>query len=202
MSIPSKISLYGENSSTCGYCGSKSRTSWSFSFESEALSCEEYQKLADCGWRRCGNLFYLPLNHKTCCPAITIKTDASKFTLSKKSHRKSLKRLAKKVEIPNAPLDSLTSFFDELAKQPQKLRVEVQRSCYSQPVFELYKKYQSTVHGDNADEITREQFEAFLVHSPLEAEKTMHFKYFLQDKLIAVGVVDLLPNCLSSVYFF
>jgi len=27
-------------------------------------------------------------------------------------------------------------------------------------------------------------------------------KYYLDDKFIAVGVVDLLPNGLSSVYFF
>lgn len=176
MTIPSKICLFGENSSTCGYCASKSKTSWSFSFESKALSTSEYQKLADCGWRRCGNLFYLPLNHKTCCPAITIKTDASKFTVSKKSHRKALKRLARTSELLNAPLDSLTSFFDELARQPQKWRVEAERSSYSEPVFELYKKYQSTVLGDKASEITRDQFGNFLVHSPLETGATMHFE--------------------------
>jgi len=27
-------------------------------------------------------------------------------------------------------------------------------------------------------------------------------KYYLDDKFIAVGVIDLLPNGLSSVYFF
>lgn len=30
----------------------------------------------------------------------------------------------------------------------------------------------------------------------------MHHKYFLKDKLIAVGVLDVLDNCISSVYFF
>ena len=29
-----------------------------------------------------------------------------------------------------------------------------------------------------------------------------HMKYYLDDKFIAVGVIDLLPNGLSSVYFF
>ena len=29
-----------------------------------------------------------------------------------------------------------------------------------------------------------------------------HMKYYFQDKLIGVGVVDLVPDGLSSVYFF
>lgn len=29
-----------------------------------------------------------------------------------------------------------------------------------------------------------------------------HQQYWLDDRLIAVGVIDLLPSCVSSVYFF
>lgn len=29
-----------------------------------------------------------------------------------------------------------------------------------------------------------------------------HMKYYLENQLIAVGVVDLLPQSVSSVYFF
>lgn len=31
---------------------------------------------------------------------------------------------------------------------------------------------------------------------------SFHQQYYLDDKLIAVGVIDILPQCVSSVYFF
>jgi len=31
---------------------------------------------------------------------------------------------------------------------------------------------------------------------------SFHQQYWLDDKLIAVGVIDILPGCVSSVYFF
>lgn len=31
---------------------------------------------------------------------------------------------------------------------------------------------------------------------------TFHNQYWLDDKLIAVGVVDILPSCISSVYLY
>lgn len=30
---------------------------------------------------------------------------------------------------------------------------------------------------------------------------SFHQKYFIDDELIAVGVIDILPHCVSSVYF-
>lgn len=36
-----------------------------------------------------------------------------------------------------------------------------------QESFEVYKKYQMAVHGDEEEEITMERYERFLVHSPL-----------------------------------
>ena len=31
---------------------------------------------------------------------------------------------------------------------------------------------------------------------------SFHQQYWLENKLIAVGVIDILPHCVSSVYFF
>ncbi|CAL8078011.1 unnamed protein product [Calicophoron daubneyi] len=81
----------------------------------------------------------------------------------------------------------------------------------------VYQKYQMAVHGDKEDECTVSQFERFLVDSPLVPDTrqpesasilapsfgSYHQQYWLDGKnLIAVGVIDLLPKCLSSVYFF
>lgn len=52
----------------------------------------------------------------------------------------------------------------------------------------------------------RHQFNSFwdfLVDSPLQNESTIHQQYWIDDQLlIAVGVLDVLPNGLSSVYLF
>ncbi|XP_060856733.1 arginyl-tRNA--protein transferase 1 isoform X1 [Metopolophium dirhodum] len=76
----------------------------------------------------------------------------------------------------------------------------------------LFAKYQIAVHNDKADECNMEQYLSFLVDSPLKEEKSkhpdhpgygsFHQQYWLGDKLIAVGVIDILPKCVSSVYLF
>ncbi|XP_038222784.1 arginyl-tRNA--protein transferase 1 [Zerene cesonia] len=77
---------------------------------------------------------------------------------------------------------------------------------------EVYVKYQMTVHGDQPEKCTEPKFSDFLVQSPLMEEYSevgppcgygsFHQQYWLDGKIIAVGVVDILPKCVSSVYFF
>ncbi|XP_026725761.1 arginyl-tRNA--protein transferase 1 [Trichoplusia ni] len=77
---------------------------------------------------------------------------------------------------------------------------------------EVYVKYQTTVHNDKPDKCTEPKFRDFLVQSPLLEEHrdngprsgygSFHQQYWLDGKLIAVGVIDILPKCVSSVYFF
>lgn len=38
--------------------------------------------------------------------------------------------------------------------------------------------------------------------SPPEGFGSFHYQYYLDDELIAVGVIDILPSCVSSVYFY
>ncbi|KAF4517400.1 hypothetical protein B566_EDAN005008 [Ephemera danica] len=76
--------------------------------------------------------------------------------------------------------------------------------------FHVYKKYQVQIHDDTPASITESQFDRFLVNSPLEPQESeagvtlgsYHQQYWLDGQLIAVGVVDLLPLCVSSVYFY
>ena len=85
---------------------------------------------------------------------------------------------------------------------------------------QIYAKYQSVVHGEQVSECDMRQFKRFLCLSPLIArtldvkgaskEKTsepvpygsFHQQYRLDGRLIAVGVIDILSTCVSSVYFF
>ncbi|VDK42623.1 unnamed protein product [Taenia asiatica] len=82
--------------------------------------------------------------------------------------------------------------------------------------YAVFDKYLSLVHGWSQGSISFEEFQEIYVETPLmgiddkEVEAagapkfgTYHQQYWLDgNKLIAVGVVDLLPGCLSSVYFF
>ncbi|XP_063243298.1 arginyl-tRNA--protein transferase 1 isoform X2 [Bacillus rossius redtenbacheri] len=87
---------------------------------------------------------------------------------------------------------------------------ELQQSL--EDAHRLYCKYQLAVHGDPPDKCTLQQFTRFLVRSPLQPWEpsdgpasgygSFHQQYWLDGRLIAVGVVDILPRCVSSVYFY
>ncbi|KAL0964185.1 hypothetical protein UPYG_G00320390 [Umbra pygmaea] len=84
-------------------------------------------------------------------------------------------------------------------------------STYEQSAA-LYARYQMAVHGDAPSECKESEFRRFLCDSPLEAETSpegpepgygsFHQQYWLDSRLVAVGVVDILPTCVSSVYLY
>ncbi|KAM6956197.1 arginyl-tRNA--protein transferase 1 [Aplochiton taeniatus] len=82
---------------------------------------------------------------------------------------------------------------------------------YEQSV-ELYARYQMAIHGDAPSECNESEFKRFLCDSPLEVccppdgpvggYGSFHQQYWLGERLVAVGVVDILPTCVSSVYLY
>jgi len=99
----------------------------------------------------------------------------------------------------------------ESSQEGYAFRVEIKRAAYEEDTHELYTRYQTTIHDDDVADCTRSRYSTFLVTSPLIPEESdddefpgygsFHYKYFLDDKLVAVEVVDILPKCVSSVYF-
>lgn len=89
------------------------------------------------------------------------------------------------------------------------LRVEFKPATFEIDSFELYKRYQVQVHHDDESKLSEESYKRFLVDTPLISERvagqislgSFHQRYFLCERLIAFGVVDILPKCVSSVYF-
>ncbi|XP_060027130.1 arginyl-tRNA--protein transferase 1 isoform X2 [Erinaceus europaeus] len=85
------------------------------------------------------------------------------------------------------------------------------KSSFNQS-FSLYVKYQMAIHQDPPDECGKTEFTRFLCNSPLEAGSlpdgpdcgygSFHQQYWLDGKIIAVGVIDILPYCVSSVYLY
>ncbi|KAF8558858.1 hypothetical protein OG21DRAFT_1404126 [Imleria badia] len=94
-------------------------------------------------------------------------------------------------------------------------QVTLERSSYTDEKYALYVAYQTQIHHD--DDNTPRLFRRFLVQSPLVPEPipyqtpppqhlpshygSYHQMYRLDGQLIAVGVLDILPGCVSSVYF-
>ncbi|XP_028936418.1 arginyl-tRNA--protein transferase 1 isoform X2 [Ornithorhynchus anatinus] len=85
------------------------------------------------------------------------------------------------------------------------------KSSFNQSLS-LYAKYQMAIHKDTAAECGETEFTRFLCSSPLEAETpsngpdcgygSFHQQYWMDGKIIAVGVIDILPYCVSSVYLY
>ena len=200
----SEIQLYGENSSKCGYCERGDlETSVSFGIVCESMSVNEYETMMHYGWRRSGTYFYKPNMRSTCCPTYTIRLNVTKFTPSK-SQKKVLKTMNNFLH------------YDESSSESRHLTVELEASSFTEEKFNLYKKYQTTVHEDPPEKITPKGFTRFLVSSPLYDRRTtaevassggvpygsFHHCYRLNGVLIAVAVLDLIPSGVSSVYFF
>ncbi|KAL6700312.1 arginine-tRNA-protein transferase [Trichoderma pleuroticola] len=91
--------------------------------------------------------------------------------------------------------------------------VTLEEDTFTEEKYLVYDNYQRVVHGDEPGERTRHSFERFLCNSPVQRQVMVgpdgrkrrlgsyHQCYRLDGVLVAVGVLDLLPQCVSSVYF-
>ncbi|XP_014285261.1 arginyl-tRNA--protein transferase 1 isoform X1 [Halyomorpha halys] len=131
--------------------------------------------------------------------------------------------VSKKEQPSEKTLEDLISEYS-VESAVNKLELKLVRSFPRSREFEegfaeelsLYQKYQVTVHHDPISKVSEQQFTRFLVTSPLKPQQkirgnpsqlpmgygSFHQHYRLNGKLIAVGVIDILPKCVSSVYFF
>ncbi|XP_052006802.1 arginyl-tRNA--protein transferase 1-like isoform X2 [Xyrauchen texanus] len=108
--------------------------------------------------------------------------------------------------LPNDPLHRL-----EVRLVPVSFEDPGFLASYEQSAA-LYARYQMTVHSDSPYECRESEFKRFLCDSPLEAESapdgpdvgygSFHQQYWLDGRIVAVGVLDILPFCVSSVYLY
>ncbi|KAG1907323.1 arginine-tRNA-protein transferase [Suillus fuscotomentosus] len=127
---------------------------------------------------------------------------------------------ASKRDPPNLSLSTSihaaeSDFVSSNATARHQFKVTLEPSTYSEEKYALYLLYQREVHHDPYN--TPEDFKRFLVKSPLINEPipyttsppdhlpsqygSFHQMYRLDGELIAMGVIDILPECVSSVYF-
>ncbi|EIN10566.1 hypothetical protein PUNSTDRAFT_112398 [Punctularia strigosozonata HHB-11173 SS5] len=106
------------------------------------------------------------------------------------------------------------SDFVRNGKYKHKFEVSLEFASYDVEKFRLFERYQDDIHNDDS---TPAGFKGFLVETPLIREEiqygkappkhlpthygSYHQTYRLDGELIAIGVIDILPTCVSSVYF-
>jgi arginyl-tRNA---protein transferase len=90
--------------------------------------------------------------------------------------------------------------------------VTLESDEFTNEKYHLFRDYQQHVHHEKPSQISESSFTRFLCKSPLErttrqangkSQKlgSYHQCYRLDGRLIAIGVLDLLPHCVSGVYF-
>jgi len=90
-----------------------------------------------------------------------------------------------------------------------RFEVTLEPDALTEEKFALFDNYQRHVHHEDDDDISRTGFKRFLCSSPLHRRTTAsgqklgsyHQCYRLDGRLIAMGVLDLLPHAVSGVYF-
>lgn len=144
---------------------------------SRQLAPESYQRLMDAGFRRSGCIVYRPIC-EGCRECIPIRVPVRDFAPSRSQRR---------VQRRNADV---------------RVTIDVPRATDEK--WRLYHEYRLWQHDDvGGDE--REDFEEFLYHSPLEEAGrtfTLEMCYWIGERLAAVGIVDVCPDSLSSVYVY
>uniref|UniRef100_A0A2N9FIB5 Arginyl-tRNA--protein transferase n=1 Tax=Fagus sylvatica TaxID=28930 RepID=A0A2N9FIB5_FAGSY len=120
---------------------------------------------------------------------------------------------------PAAGSPSKRCCFKKSSEQPlakkRRLEIRLKRSSFDPEEFALYKKYQIKVHDDAPDHVSESSYRRFLVDTPLVFVPptddgsvppcgfgSFHQQYVIDGRLVAVGVIDILPRCLSSKYLF
>ena len=88
------------------------------------------------------------------------------------------------------------------------LTVELETDDFTEEKYILFEQYQRLVHHEPPIKISERSFTNFLCNSPLQRREvngrklgSYHQCYRIDGILVAVGFLDLLPSCVSGVYF-
>lgn len=237
-------------STNCGYCNGKKPVEKAWALDSIArfmqgkgypnncsvsnpngcITLKEYEAEMKDGWRRSGAYMYKPDLLRSCCRQYTIRTNYSMF-VDDKFHNKSTKKIIRRfyremcnTVITTTDLNEIYYSYD----QKDRFFSLLLPNEFAVDKFELFKKYQMSIHHENENEISPESFYRFLCDDPLidkdqkidwnlvnqqwvngdyegeELQKIqgpVHECYIIDNKLVAIAVLDILPTTVSSVYF-
>ena len=141
----------------------------------QALDEATYMQLTDMGFRRSGEHIYRPWC-EGCGECKSVRVPINNFEVSKSQKR--------------------------VLRRNRDLEVSFEMPSSSDEIYHLYASYINQRHSDgDMYPPSLEQFESFLCQGPA-ASNTRFICFRLEQKLLAVAVVDILPKGLSAIYTF
>lgn len=159
---------------TCSYIeGHQQTTHYKIIEECTIELCED---LIEHGWRRFGNMFFRPIC-LDCTACESIKIDAQHFTFSKSARR--------------------------IMRRNSHLQVIIQQPTLTKSHLELFNKYHEHMHhkrGWEKQAVNAKNYYMSFVHG--YNDFGYEVLYFDEGKLIAVDLIDILPDGISSIYFY
>ena len=178
--------VYG---STHGFCSNCDRESVSEELvvRPHSLTPHQYQDLIDAGWYRRGGvkLFRLRCNHNV--HHVDWETRVNVLQFDRRSH-KSYTRVLKRM-----PKDRLT--------------IETLPTHFNRDAFDLYNTYHIEKHEKPLKSMF--SYAEHVVNSPVQHQTvdgveygTFHQLYRLDGKLVAIGIIDVVPKGIVSIYMW
>jgi len=147
----------------------------------------QYQHLIDNGWYRTGNvdLIRVCYYHNEACYNWETRVLARQFD---PQERKSFKKV--------------------LRRMPEhRLKVVKSRTHFNREAYDLYSEYQVKKHGKPKE--SEYSYIEHVVNTPFSHEVikgteygTFHVQYYLDNKLVAVSVIDVVPKGVVSIYMW
>ena len=169
---PTTLSFYASSPHECNYLPDRMAVSV-FADPAINMTTSLYGKLAELGFRRSGSHVYAPKCYH-CQSCIPVRIPVESFSPNR-SQRRTVRR-NDAVEIVQTP------------------------AGFNQQHYQLYQRYLTHRHvGGGMDDPTPESYMSFLTS---HWSDTAFYEFRLDNEVIAVSVVDHLPQALSAVYTF
>ena len=142
----------------------------------EYCSQEEQYEMLQRGWRRFGNMHFVP-ECKDCDKCKTIRIDVEKYIFSKSEKR--------------------------LFKKNKDIKIYVQKPTVTLEHIELFNKYHEHMQlkkGWKENTIDVDEYHKSYVNGAHDFGKEI--LYFIDDNLVGVALADMMPDGLSAIYCY
>jgi len=158
----------------CSYLDNKKQTMHYKVIEN--CSIFENQELIERGYRRFGKMFFRPIC-QGCDECKSIKIDVANYTFSKSARR--------------------------IMKKAKDISVYIQKPTLSHDHLEVFDKYHRFMHHKKGWEYHKTSADHYY-SSFVNGYEDFGYEvlYFFEEKLIAVDLIDILEDGISSIYFY
>ena len=158
----------------CSYLENKEQTShYKVIQNCSAASCQD---LIERGFRRFGKMYFRPIC-KGCDECKSIKIDVENYTFSKSARR--------------------------IMRKGKDLHSYIQRPTLSHEHLEIFEKYHLYMHEKKGWEYSKTSAQHYF-NSFVDGYEDFGYEvlYFFEERLIAVDLIDILEDGISSIYFY